>query len=95
MRWIRNQLAHEVDTLYLEMCGQDDIDWIINFYNSILKVSDPLALAYRTNESEDKQQKINEQNTAHTTPSDNFTQYESKKISLWQKIKAAIKNFFS
>ena len=31
-RWIRNQLAHETGTLYLDVCSKNDIEFITIFY---------------------------------------------------------------
>jgi len=43
-RWIRNQLAHETGTLYLDVCSKNDIEFITIFYNNILNTKDPLAV---------------------------------------------------
>lgn len=42
-RWVRNQLAHEVDVEEDDLCTQEDTEWIENFYNRIIDCSDPLA----------------------------------------------------
>ena len=43
-RWMRNQLAHDI-SIDSDFCEQYDIDWIKNFYESILNGTDPLTLA--------------------------------------------------
>ncbi len=42
-RYIRNKLAHDVGAFDLEICSQEDINWLKSFYNSVLSVTDPLA----------------------------------------------------
>lgn len=48
-RHMRNKIAHENDVTEDELCTNDDIEWIENFYRRILSQTDPLAL-YRKNE---------------------------------------------
>ena len=57
-RWLRNQIAHEIDVNEDDSCTKDDIEWINGFYDRIMKQEDPLAL-YRkaTQEFAVKQQK--------------------------------------
>lgn len=43
LRHIRNNYAHEVGTTYTDICTQADIDWLNDFYNSILHTEDALA----------------------------------------------------
>jgi len=44
LRHVRNQLSHNIGTLYTSLCTQEDIDWLIDFRMRILNTSDPLAL---------------------------------------------------
>ena len=57
LRDIRNQLSHEVGTLNVEMCTQEDIRWLKEFYRRIIRRSDPLALLRREKAAEMKGQK--------------------------------------
>ena len=50
-RHIRNQIAHEDDADEETLCSVEDIEWLDNFYQQILKQSDPLALYYKATES--------------------------------------------
>ena len=43
-RWLRNQIAHEIDVNEDDSCTKDDIEWINGFYDRIMKQEDPLAL---------------------------------------------------
>lgn len=43
-RHIRNLIAHEDNVDESDYCNKSDEKWIINFYNSIIKQNDPLAL---------------------------------------------------
>ena len=44
LRYIRNRLTHDTDTLNTQMCTQADIDWLKGFYQKVYSVSDPLSL---------------------------------------------------
>lgn len=44
LRHIRNNYTHEVNTSYSDICSQEDIVWINDFYDSILATRDPLAV---------------------------------------------------
>lgn len=44
VRWVRNQLAHEVGTLNSDICTEDDLDWVQSFYNRIMDGSDPFTV---------------------------------------------------
>ena len=47
-RWLRNQIAHEIDVNEDDSCTKDDIEWINGFYDRIMKQEDPLALYRKT-----------------------------------------------
>ena len=42
-RWVRNQIAHEVNAEEENMCTPEDTQWLEDFYQSIMNCSDPLA----------------------------------------------------
>ena len=42
MRWIRNQLAHEV-SYDSDICSFDDYEWLDNFYKRLFSATDPLG----------------------------------------------------
>lgn len=48
LRSIRNKLTHEVGTLDMGLCTEEDIKWLDAFCNSLLDTTDPLAKHYRT-----------------------------------------------
>lgn len=43
-RWIRNQIAHELNCTEENMCEYGDAQWIDDFYDRIMNQSDPLAM---------------------------------------------------
>ena len=43
MRWVRNQLAHEV-SMDSDICDQSDIDWVREFRKMLENCSDPLSV---------------------------------------------------
>lgn len=42
-RWVRNQIAHEINAEEENMCTPEDTQWLENFYQRIMNCSDPLA----------------------------------------------------
>ena len=47
-RYIRNQIAHEVDATEEKICSPEDAIWIEEFYRRILQQTDPLAMYYKS-----------------------------------------------
>lgn len=43
-RWVRNQIAHEPDCDEDNMCDEDDVLWLDQFYSRIMNQTDPLTL---------------------------------------------------
>lgn len=95
-RHIRNKLAHEVGAFDYEQCTKEDVLWLTNFYQMILRREDPLAVVrqIKRQQMEMQQPKV-ERNTNSTEIIPNKPQQSVKKKSLWQKIVSKIKNFFS
>jgi len=54
LRHIRNQMAHGEGSFDDYVCSYDDIEWLRDFRNKIMNVSDPLAI-YRSNMEMKKQ----------------------------------------
>lgn len=46
-RYIRNRIAHDNDAYEEMLCTPADAEWLENFYQQILKQTDPLALSHR------------------------------------------------
>ncbi|MCI8589853.1 MAG: hypothetical protein HFE77_03985 [Clostridiales bacterium] len=46
-RHIRNQIAHETYANEENMCSDEDIEWLEDFYQRIINQNDPLALYYK------------------------------------------------
>ena len=47
LRHIRNDLAHTQGAFSENLCSQQDIDWIHDFYNRSMQQTDPLAMRHR------------------------------------------------
>lgn len=73
-RHIRNRIAHENDVDEAQVCSDRDIAWLENFYQRIIKQTDPLALCYKATRpplTERRIQRPNEQkNPAAETRTD-------------------------
>lgn len=86
LRWIRNQLAHEVGAFNSDICTDYDLKCLTDFYNSILNRTDPLAIVGQAQRN--LQQQRNYSNTCKM-PTDN-----NSKNSFWGRIKAKFKSWF-
>ncbi len=98
VRWVRNQLAHEVGTLNSDICTEADLDWVKRFYNRIINGSDPFAVIRKAKAEETLRAK--QQERARKTTVANYpdpTQYDSTQHSpsFWDKLIAIIKKIFS
>ena len=78
-RWIRNQIAHELDCREENMCEPNDALWLDHFYSRIMNQTDPLALyakAIKPRTESNPQGKITQTDTystqcAYHQPDDN------------------------
>lgn len=84
LRWMRNQLAHEI-AIDSDFCTQSDIDWIKQFYSKILNCNDPLTLAYKSKQGSPQKKEV-----PHVGEEDN-----KKHKSLWNRIMSIIRGWFS
>lgn len=87
LRWIRNQLAHEVGAFNSDICSDFDLKWLTDFYDSILNRTDPLAIVGQA------QRNIKEPQYYSSTCIESANR--DSKVSLWNRIKAKIKSWFS
>ena len=90
IRWLRNQLAHEID-INTDFCDQNDIDWVKQFYKSIFNGNDPLAIARQS------KQQVGTRTTKldSTIVKSNNAVKEKPRKSLWSRFASKIKNLFS
>ena len=49
LRWIRNQLSHEVG-YDSDICTEDDYEWLRSFDRRLYSAEDPVAILYRLDE---------------------------------------------
>ena len=99
VRWIRNQLAHEV-SYDSDICKQSDYADLEDFYQRLFSASDPLALMDKNEKAEiqrrrmeqkQKQARSTEQQPEYTEQTQrpsaqNTANDANRKLSLWQKI---------
>jgi hypothetical protein len=91
VRWVRNQLAHEVGTLNSNIVEEDDIFFVSNFYDKIMNSNDPLSLLRIINFERIR----NSTTKTHITTSQNAHMQPSKKEEgFLSKLLSGIKNFF-
>ena len=105
-RGVRNRLVHEPDSLSEPLCNEDDINWIVDFHNRILRAEDPLTTARKARESQarqsagkQKQKSLpeKEKNCGLSTPSatnSNPPQNIQHKKSFFNQLATNIKNAF-
>lgn len=89
MRWMRNRLAHDI-SIDTDFCKRSDIEWIRHFRNSILQGNDPLAVAYRA-----KRRSASQTPAANKKTAPDSTYQEKQHKSLWQRIIAKFRSWFS
>ena len=96
-RRIRNQLAHEIGAFDYNLCTEEDVEWLEDFYNAVTHCTDPLAEVGKM-----KRQQIEQQNKEklQRTQADQSKTIDNKieskpKASLWSRIKAKLKEWFS
>ena len=105
LRWIRNQLAHEVGTLDKNFCSDIEIEWLKNFHQRILNVSDPLSVIRKRKQEVGQQYKqyygyrtnlplVPKDKAAQAVPED-AAQIKKKHESVWSKFIVKIKRLFS
>ena len=102
LRWIRNQLSHDVD-FDSDICTRDDYDWLVKFRDRLFSSEDPLAImkkaleAERQKEIEQRRKKQQEQQqqkskaSASSSKTIDFDRIGSKLESWWNKMK----NYFT
>ena len=96
LRWIRNQLSHEVG-YDSDICEEADYDWLKEFYDRLYSAEDPMAILTgsenaerRAAEQRRRQSGMQEQNTAayaQTSYSRRTGKNLPKRKTLWQRIK--------
>lgn len=93
IRWVRNQLAHEVGTLNSDIVKDDDLSFVTNFTQKIMNAVDPLSQLrqYRQSKNQTKHQ-VSTQN--YNTPSYTHTQPKPAKKNFLTRLLEKIKNLF-
>ena len=108
VRWIRNQLAHEVGTLEAGICQIDDLNYIKDFYNRILNGTDPFTCIRKAKEIEQERQTESQlllkakklgqekQKAKQSFPPQktDVPNKNQQELSFWKKIATKIKNLF-
>lgn len=66
MRWIRNQLVHETNSFQENLISEEDIEWLKDFRDRIMKGTDPFSLLYQSRKDyqskNTKRKTVNEEN---------------------------------
>lgn len=95
LRWVRNQLAHEVGAFDCDLCSEDDIKWLDDFYNAIVQSIDPLAKVGNIKRQQKTQQRSSKTQDTATAQSNSTTNApKENKPSLLDRIKAKLKKWF-
>jgi hypothetical protein len=81
-RYIRNQIVHQSNVYESDLTNENDIRWIEDFYQRILRRTDPLALLHQ------KRVALSQQRTVRPTEKNESEKLvvKSKRISLISKI---------
>lgn len=87
VRWVRNQLSHEVGTLESNICSQFDLEFVDDFYERIMNTTDPLAMLRQAQKIENQKKNI------HKKGHDSNSQDENKTSGFDQKNEQRKTNF--
>ncbi|WP_028519687.1 DUF6548 family protein [Ruminococcus flavefaciens] len=99
IRWVRNQLAHEVG-YDSDICEPDDFYWLKKFYDNLFSSKDPLAMLRTAEQHSKKHQPVTTQKTQMTVekaePQYNYYPFNSPKqvIKKRKSLFQIIKDFF-
>lgn len=97
VRWIRNQLAHEVGAMQSNLCTQADLGFVKRFYPDILACDDPLTRIRKMREEKMKYDAQHRQGYASINTA--FVQQQNivnkKGRSVFGRIAEKFKNLFS
>ena len=93
IRWVRNQLAHEVGTLNSDICSEEDLTYVKSFYSRIIGGNDPFTLIRKAKEKQ-KNRTNQKVHTREQTPAQ-ASEPIQRKISLWEKIVSIFKELFT
>lgn len=77
-RHIRNRIAHENDVEEENLCSDKDAAWLEDFYQRIIKQTDPLALCYKATQSLDAENKVRQANEQINQPDFTYTSSDKK-----------------
>ncbi len=96
IRWVRNELAHEIGTLGSELCQESDLQFTIDFHDKILSRTDPLT-ALREFQSQQSPSRTANRNIP-PKPTQSYAppaaEYEPARPSLWKRFLLAFKKRF-
>lgn len=95
IRWIRNQLSHEVGTLQSDICTQEDLAFVTTFYSKIMTCKDPLAQMRILKEKERKTQSLKNTTSISKPIEQNAYINKNNKKSVFSELFEKIKKIFS
>lgn len=76
-RHIRNRIAHENDVDEGNLCSDKDAAWLEDFYQRVIKQTDPLTLCYKATQSLVAEKRVRQTNEQRNQP--DFTYASSDK----------------
>lgn len=99
IRWIRNRLAHEEGAFEEDVCSYDDLKYVEEFYNRIMRGSDPFTVMRKEKEAAEQKEKEYRKKQAENCSSDssdnNAEEKNNNQKSFLGKLWAKIKSIFS
>ena len=86
VRWVRNQLAHEVG-YDSDLCEESDYTWLKLFRENLIDAQDPLSI-FKKKEAEAQRRAAEQRKKRQEESKDSLPE---KKLSLWERIKRFFK----
>ena len=88
-RYLRNELAHSRDSISIDMCTQEDIDFVRSFKTRILNQTDPLALLRKYTIEARRAASAKQSQVEHTEETS-----QKRDTGVWSLFKRIIKKIF-
>ena len=82
LRWIRNQLAHEVG-YNSDICAPEDYDWLKDFYNRLFSANDPVARLRKAEAMQRQRQNTRPQQSTRPWPQQPYSGQPSQNQTIY------------
>lgn len=88
MRWIRNQLVHDVDSFQDNLISARDVEWLRTFQSRIMERTDPFSLLAESRNARKKAAAKQHNQPKHSSPEKKTTHHWNlaNQVMIWLEI---------